>query len=138
MSVGFSDSEWLSSPDPRYPQYPTNKDRIVAEMIFRAERTTQPRFKTLFGQAMAVKTHHVSSSRLKQLGMDIPDVVAMTGVEDKIMDPKCTLDLGKHIGCRAVLFEKKGHMIVSEAEFETLLELEHNFYSAEMRWRSSN
>ncbi len=90
--------------------------------------------KPLMGQSLAIRTHHVSSERLKKLGQEVPDIAIVAGQDDKMIDPQCSVHLGKHLAVPAHILEGKGHIIILEAELDTIRHMEAVINAGEARW----
>ncbi|KAJ3301606.1 hypothetical protein HDV03_000643 [Kappamyces sp. JEL0829] len=143
ISIGFSDEEWLDAPaDEGWSDFATNRERIYAQLKFRLDKSKPSGLKTLVGQGLAVRTHNVTPERLAVIKKEIPDIIALAGEEDKMIDPSCTeylgkqwpLTLAKHLDCPYLVFKGKGHIILLEAEKETLTALAGLFKAGEARW----
>jgi pimeloyl-ACP methyl ester carboxylesterase len=127
MSILFSDDNWLQAFNPRYPEFSSNFDRMYDIISKRLAAPNNSGLKTIIGQGLAVKTHHVSVSQLKQIKQSIPKILCMTGLKDVMIDPACTEHLGTHLEAKTVLLPEKGHGLPSEAEVEIVRELKELF-----------
>ncbi|BFZ60201.1 hypothetical protein YB2330_001225 [Saitoella coloradoensis] len=131
--------KWLKDHDPRYPEYKTNRERIVQSMVTRfAYLPKQPTHATL-SQGLACLSHNVPTSILSAIAKAIPDIVACTGTDDQLINPMCT-DLliegfgGEREGVRKVIFEGAGHAVVEERDEEYNKMVEELIKRAENRY----
>ena len=84
-------------------------------------RTESPdRSYGVLGQLAAVMTHKMKPDRLSIIGKEVPHVVCIVGTGDKMIDPANTAYLAKHIGCRQIVLDNKGHSLIHEAEREII------------------
>ncbi|KAI8898811.1 Alpha/Beta hydrolase protein [Globomyces pollinis-pini] len=129
----FSDEEWMKSKPERF-DYESNYDKFMKTIPAQMKKRPAVGLTTFIGQGTGVLTHHVKEDRLAKLGEHIPNVVAMTGTADRLIDPSCTEHLAKHIGAKAAYFEGKGHGLPSESFTETLQEMLEVIHAGETRW----
>ncbi len=129
----FADKKWLNARDDRFPNFENNHDRMLHTFLERNRKIQIP-LKTMYGQSFAISRHYVDPNRLAFLGKMIPDCTAIGGKKDIMIDSSCTLHLAQHMGCKAVIFEEKGHIILQEAEMETIREIEQTIQAGEDRW----
>jgi pimeloyl-ACP methyl ester carboxylesterase len=137
MGIMFSDEVWLREKDLRFPQFVCNRDRIFSVLWNRSQKAPRAGIKAMLGQAAAIRYHFISPDELKSIGENIPNIVAIAGKQDKMIDYRCTEHLGKHLGehCKTVVFETKGHVILLEAEFETIKLLKENWTKGEEMYK---
>jgi pimeloyl-ACP methyl ester carboxylesterase len=120
LDMLFSDEKWLHSPDERNSSLKTNRAILYAAIANQLNITGHPPLQTFLGQLSAVLTHNMSPERLCQIGKKIGYVVCVTGDDDKLIHHSATEYLAKHIGCKSVVLDKKGHALPKEAEFELI------------------
>ncbi|KAJ3331682.1 hypothetical protein HDU91_003281, partial [Kappamyces sp. JEL0680] len=72
--INFSDAEWLDAADDRYPEFSTNRERMIATFSHRIENSPRSGLKPLIGQGMAVKTHNMTADRLQTIAASIPHI----------------------------------------------------------------
>ena len=133
MNVMFSDEIWLEQSDDRYPQFGSNRERVFDILWTRSEKAPKAGFRAMLGQGGAIRNHLITTEELNAIGLNMPNIVAIAGKEDKMIDYRCTEHLGKYLGdhCKTVVFETKGHVILLEAERETMELLGENWNAGE-------
>ncbi|GAO49336.1 hypothetical protein G7K_3487-t1 [Saitoella complicata NRRL Y-17804] len=134
--------KWLKDHDHRYPEYKTNRERVVQSMVTRFTfLPKQPTHATL-SQGLACLSHNVPTSNLRAIAEAIPDIVACTGTDDQLINPICT-DLliegfgGEREGVRKIIFEGAGHAVLEERDEEYNKTVEELIERAENRYGRS-
>ncbi|KAJ3210372.1 hypothetical protein HDU67_005364 [Dinochytrium kinnereticum] len=114
--------EWLMEESKKQPGV-TNGDVIMKVMIARSARSRVQQPAGAIGQLMAVMTHYVSPTRLKQIAnLNIPTIVC-TGTWDNLIHPSNSDYMAKVLNTTVKYFQGGGHAIPSECpdEFNAML-----------------
>ncbi|KAI8902952.1 Alpha/Beta hydrolase protein [Globomyces pollinis-pini] len=139
INMVLSDEKWASQPNPRFPQYKSNLDYAISDMLARMnDGSPLPGLPTFVGHGLAVLTHNVSNNDLIKLGIHIPEILIITGELDKMIDKDCSRLLAKHTGGKCFILEGKGHGIMLEADDVVNAEMVKIIDEGERRWSNIN
>ncbi|KAL7274899.1 hypothetical protein RUND412_002174 [Rhizina undulata] len=132
-------SAWLSRPDDT-GLFPTNRDRYIAEELWRRKELKPTVYQGYLLQALAASWHYMGPERLNVLGEKIPDILVCTGTTDAMIDCKHsdTLIEGIGGGVKKRVFEGVGHCLQFEANMKYNAMIEEFVTAAHNRVRSQN
>lgn len=138
MNSLFADEEWL---DEVLETGQTNRERLFAIMMMRAQKRSPPPMSGQIGQIAACLTHNCSFTSLAKIGEIIPDILIITGDADKLIDPRCSDEMYDEISIRGsrksiqkVVYRGKGHALAAEMEKDYHKKFETIINAGEARW----
>jgi pimeloyl-ACP methyl ester carboxylesterase len=126
------DKEWLDAIDMRDSEKRSNREILYQAILLQQNIDGVAPFKTLFGQLLAVLTHKVSPSELKEIGLMIKNVKCITGNRDNMIHHSASEYIAKHVGCELVTLDKKGHILPKEAEHDVIKVLEQQLRASRL------
>ncbi|TPX38185.1 hypothetical protein SmJEL517_g00246 [Synchytrium microbalum] len=111
------------------PDAMTNVEAIVQMLMYEAA-TKPPQSQAGYrGQFNAVFFHNVSPKRLRKLGT-LSHFLVMAGSVDRILWPRNAAIIARHMKCKRILFEGKGHALHHELGDEFIDIVTSHFDSA--------
>lgn len=139
MNVLFVDQDWLAT---KGPDGLTNRERVYKVMINRVSQQPAPGLAGQMGQIAACLTHNCTAASLAKIGEIIPDILVITGDEDKLIDPKCSEEIYNETSLRGqrqsiikVIYKGKGHALPAEAEVEYHEAFDAIMEAGDLRWK---
>lgn len=152
MDTIISDEEFLDSPAPKElggDGKQTNRERIFNMILNRIKIQPAPRVSGTVGQIAACLTHNCSHESLSKIAEAVPDVLVITGENDKMIDPRCSDVIYKEMSgkgipedttkssVKKVVYPKKGHGLAMEAYTEYHKAFEQNIEAGDSRWKQA-
>ena len=125
--------KWLDRSDARFPQYSTNRDRMIDQIVPQVHAHLHfSSLKAVYGQLFAIFTHHVSDQKLEVIGQRINRVLFVAGTDDELIPSSCSDELGRKVpGSHVVKIPGAGHGLVIEQD-ETINQLIHESITCQL------